>query len=70
VLTVLKRERRPQQEQPAEIGAEESDEQMSEVPPDLAMLEDTVFRDKRRPHEESSDEGDDMPDVNGNGDGN
>jgi cell fate regulator YaaT (PSP1 superfamily) len=67
VLTVLKRERRPQPEQPAEMEAEESDEPMSEVPPDLAMLEDTVFRDKRTPPEAASDDADDVSDVNGFG---
>jgi cell fate regulator YaaT (PSP1 superfamily) len=70
VLTVLKRERKPQHEQPPEIEAEESDEPMSEVSPDLAMLEDTVFREKHISREESDEEADGTPDVNGNVGGN
>jgi cell fate regulator YaaT (PSP1 superfamily) len=67
VLTVLKRERKPQAEPSSAIEADESDEPLSEIAPDLAMLEDTVFRDKRKPPEESNGEADDVADVNGNG---
>ena len=74
VLTVLKRERKPRPEQPAEIVATKNhDEPMSEiVPPDLAMLEDTVFRDRhRRRDEPSADEptadAEDAPDFGGSG---
>jgi cell fate regulator YaaT (PSP1 superfamily) len=67
VLTVLKRERKPQAEPSSAIEADESDEPLSEIAPDLAMLEDTVFRDKRKQPEESIGEADDVADVNGNG---
>jgi cell fate regulator YaaT (PSP1 superfamily) len=64
VLTVLKRERKPRQEQPAEIVEEESDEPMSEiVPPDLEMLEDTIFRDRNRRRKELAQESPESEDA-------
>jgi hypothetical protein len=53
VLTVLKRERKPRAGVPAaaqsEDAPETADESASEpLPPDLAQLEDTFFRDNRR----------------------
>jgi cell fate regulator YaaT (PSP1 superfamily) len=68
VLTVLKRERKPRPEQAAAQESEFTDEAITEVlPPDLAELEDTEFRDARPPADESFSEADDLPDVNGNG---
>jgi cell fate regulator YaaT (PSP1 superfamily) len=68
VLTVLKRERKPRPEQAAAQESESTDEPITEVlPPDLAVLEDTEFRDARPPADESFSEPDDLPDVNGNG---
>jgi cell fate regulator YaaT (PSP1 superfamily) len=68
VLTVLKRERKPRPEQAAALESESIDEPITEVlPPDLAELEDTEFRDARQPADGSFSEADDLPDVNGDG---
>jgi cell fate regulator YaaT (PSP1 superfamily) len=57
VLTVLKRERKPRPEQPAEMSGAEAEEPLSEiVPPDLAELEDTVFRKRRKQSEKQAAE--------------
>jgi hypothetical protein len=64
VLTVLKRERKPRPEQAAEMVDEESDEPISEiVPPDLEMLEDTIFRDRNRLRKEAAQESPDSEDA-------
>jgi len=71
VLTVLKRERRPRPEETAETSGEESDEPMSDiVPPDLAQLEDTIFRDSHKRRDEPNAETDEVSDVNGSADSN
>ena len=68
VLTVLKRERPPRPEQPIAIESELSNELLTDVlPPDLAELEDTVFRDIRAPIDEPLSDADDAPGVNGSG---
>jgi cell fate regulator YaaT (PSP1 superfamily) len=68
VLTVLKREKKPRPEQPAADETEHVDEPLSDVlPPDLAELEDTVFRDPHPPADEQFPDADEPPIVNGNG---
>jgi hypothetical protein len=68
---VLKRERRPRPEETAETSGEESDEPMSDiVPPDLAQLEDTIFRDSHKRRDEPNAETDEVSDVNGSADSN
>jgi cell fate regulator YaaT (PSP1 superfamily) len=67
VLTVLKRERKALPEETAVPESALAEDTASEiVPPDLAMLEDTVFRDVRPHVDESSSDADDESDVNGN----
>lgn len=68
VLTVLKREKKPRPEQPIADETERVDEPLSDVlPPDLAELEDTVFRDIHPPAGERYPHADEPPAVNGNG---
>lgn len=68
VLTVLKREKKSRPEQPVAEEAEHADEPLSDVlPPDLAELEDTVFRDIHSPGGEHFPDADEPPGVNGNG---
>ena len=68
VLTVLKREKKPRPEQPVVDETEPIDEPLSDVlPPDLAELEDTVFRDLHPPAGEHFPDADEPPAVNGNG---
>ncbi len=80
VLTVLKRERKPRSDRPVQAGETEHDtteesqgEEAStsdEESPDLAMLEDTVFRDvHRREDEPFFDVDDDAPDTEDNDSG-
>jgi cell fate regulator YaaT (PSP1 superfamily) len=67
VLTVLKRERRPPTGQPAAREADSTDEPAAEeLPPDLAALEDTTFREDGPSAEGSRPNADDATDVNGN----
>jgi cell fate regulator YaaT (PSP1 superfamily) len=60
VLTVLKRERKPRAGSGAPAAEEAIDESATEeLPPDLAKLEDTVFRDEQSQHDvsEPADDG-------------
>jgi cell fate regulator YaaT (PSP1 superfamily) len=67
VLTVLKREKKPRDVQPASLAEDVSEEAPAEpLPPELAKLEDTVLRQGISP-QEPPDESDDSPYVNGNG---
>ena len=71
VLTVLKRERKPRSDQPAAFESEHLDEPPTEeLPPDLAILEDTLFHDNPTPADEPISEAGDSADVNGNEHGN
>ena len=71
VLTVLKREKKQRPEQPAVHEHDHIDDvhvddaSIEALPPDLAELEDTVFRDIRRPPDEPHSDAAEFPDVNG-----
>jgi cell fate regulator YaaT (PSP1 superfamily) len=70
VLTVLKRERRPQADRPAARDSDVPDEDDSagdELPPDLAVLEDSTFHDAPPQDDAPISDVDETPDVNGSG---
>lgn len=68
VLTVLKREKKRRDDEPVTATDDHADESLTEeLPPDLAMLEDTVVRDNDLPADEPFPGTDEPPHVNGNG---
>jgi len=68
VLTVLKREKKPRPaQQHAEEDAMAGEPRGDVIPPDLAELEDTVFRDPDGAIDEPYLDMDESPGVNGNG---
>jgi cell fate regulator YaaT (PSP1 superfamily) len=70
VLTVLKRERKPQADRPAARDSEFPDEAASEeLPPDLAVLEDAAFQEDTLQDDEPISDADPIQDVNGSGPG-